>query len=293
MGSQKKQKNNVENKNVNKNNQTKIKDHFFIQKVWFSMTKFEYYPEMAAHGVPRAFVYLTQLIAIFSVILTIIVFAYVNKSINTENQTEELSLVQRFEKTLDIKINEEQANELKLAFSQYDSKTLEVMFVVASAISIFISYFIVTLIDILILSLFGMMTCFFTKIKIKYRAVFNMSVYAITISVILRLIYEGLLLLGDFKIKYFNVMYTSISYICLAAAIFMIRSDLIKQQIELMKVIEEKKRKAFEEEQKEDKRKEEEKDEKDEDDENTKSKNKEPKDKEEEVGRGEEQGSNA
>lgn len=293
MDSPKKQKNDIKNKNVKQNNQTKIKDHFFIEKVWYSMTKFEYYPEMAAHGVPRAFVYLTQLIAIFSVILTIIVFAYVNRSINVENQTEDLSLVQRFEKTLDIKINEEQAQELNLAFSQFDYRTVEVMFVIASVISIFISYFIVTLIDIVTLSLFGMITCFMTKIKIKYRAVFNMSVYAITISVILRLVYEGLLLLGDFKIKYFNIMYTSISYICLAAAIFMIRSDLIKQQMELMKVIEEKKRKAFEEEKEEDKReKDKDKDKKEDGEKN--HKDKEPKEQEEgDIGRGEEQGSNA
>ena len=33
-------------------------------------------------------------------------------------------------------------------------------------------------------------------------------------------------------------MYTTIAFICLAAAIFMIKSDVIKQQIQLMRIIE-------------------------------------------------------
>lgn len=273
--------------NNNKKSKNQIKDNNFFKKVWYSITKFEKYPEMAAHGVPRAIVYLVELIAIFSVILTIFVFTYVNKTMNIDEQ-EDLSFVQRFEKTLGVKLDEAHAQELNEQLNMYDSKTLETMFVIVCMISIFISYFIITLVDILILSIFGVITCFFTKISMKYRAVFNMSVYAITISVILRLVYEGLLLLADFKIKYFNIMYTSVAYICLAAAIFMIRSDLIKQQIELMKVIEEKKQKAIDDEQKERKDEEEKRKEK--------PKEKKRKDEEQEnpdIGRGEEQGSNA
>lgn len=275
----------IDNNNKKSNNQ--IKDNNFFKKVWYSITKFEKYPEMAAHGVPRAIVYLVELIAIFSVILTIFIFTYVNKTMNIDEQ-EDLSFVQRFEKTLGVKLDEAHAQELNEQLNMYDSKTLEAMFVIACMISIFISYFIITLVDIVTLSIFGVVTCFFTKISMKYRAVFNMSVYAITISVILRLVYEGLLLLADFKIKYFNIMYTSVAYICLAAAIFMIRSDLIKQQIELMKVIEEKKQKAIDDEQNEKKDEEEKRKEK--------PKEKKKKDEEQEnpdIGRGEEQGSNA
>ena len=50
-------------------------------------------------------------------------------------------------------------------------------------------------------------------------------------------------------------MYTSISYICLAAAIFMIKSDIVRQYIEMLKMREEKKKKeeAVEEKKEEDK----------------------------------------
>ena len=40
------------------NNRNYAKNYNFFKKVWYSMTKFENYPEMAALGVPRAFLYL-------------------------------------------------------------------------------------------------------------------------------------------------------------------------------------------------------------------------------------------
>ena len=269
------------------NNENYFKDNNFFKKVWYSMTKFEKYPEMAAHGVPRAFLYLAELMIVFSIILTVIIFFYINKTSQKSEGVDDSDYYKRFETTLNVKLDDIQRQEIDEIFSEYNSRTINIMFLIASVISIFIGYFIITLIDILTLSLFGMITCYMAKIKIKYKAIFNMSTYAITISVILRLIYEGLLLLADFRIKYFNVMYTSIAYICLAASIFMIRSDLIKQQIELMKVIEEKKKKAYEEEQKPKKDEEENKEE------NNEQNNENEKDKNEDVGRGEEQGSNA
>ena len=174
---------------------------------------------------------------------------------------------------------------MKEVLSQFDSKTLNIVFILSSVISIFISFFIITIVDVLILSLFGMMTCYFSKIKVKYRAIFNMSIYAITLPLILRLIYEVLLLIFNFRIKYFDMMYTAIAYICIAAAIFMIKSDLIKQQIELIKVMEEKKKKSLEEEPKE------EKEDNKKEDENKENEDKESEDKN--LDNGEEQGSNA
>ena len=112
------------------------------------------------------------------------------------------------------------------------------------------------------LSLFGLITTVIAKIQMRYRAVFNMSVYAITLSTILQLIYALVTLFTDFNIKYFDFMYSAISFVCLAAAIFMIKSDIIKQQIELMKVIEIKKQEQQNEENEEKQEEEEEESEK-------------------------------
>ena len=46
------------------NNRNYAKNYNFFKKVWYSMTKFENYPEMAALGVPRAFLYLAELMII-------------------------------------------------------------------------------------------------------------------------------------------------------------------------------------------------------------------------------------
>ena len=119
------------------------------------------------------------------------------------------------------------------------------------------------MLDVFTLSIFGLFTCLIAKIKMNYKAVFNMSIYAITLSLILRTIYVVVTMLTSFEIKYFDVMYVAVAYITLAAAIFLIKSDVIKQHLELMKIIEEGKekieqtivipRKKDEEEKKEDK----------------------------------------
>ena len=55
-------------------NNIQRKDFGFFKKVWYSMTKFEKYPEMAAFGVPRALLYLAKLLIIFSIVLTFVIF---------------------------------------------------------------------------------------------------------------------------------------------------------------------------------------------------------------------------
>lgn len=40
----------------------------FFKKVWYSIIKFEKYPEMAALGVKKAMIYFTQLMIIFTIL---------------------------------------------------------------------------------------------------------------------------------------------------------------------------------------------------------------------------------
>ena len=110
-------------------------------------------------------------------------------------------------------------------------------------ISSFISFFVAILLDVVTLSIFGLFTCIIARIKMNYKAVFNMSIYALTLSIILRIAYVVITMLTDFQIKYFDIMYIAVAYITLAAAIFLIKSDVIKQHLELMKILEESKEK--------------------------------------------------
>lgn len=137
-------------------------------------------------------------------------------------------------------------------------------FFIAAFIYMFIIYFTSTLLDALMLAILGYLVGRVIGIKIKFSASFNMGIYALTLPIILNLIYIVVNTFTGFYVKYFQWMYTTISYIYMIVAILIIKTDLISRQIELMKIVEEqeKVRKELEEKQ----RKEEE------------EKNKEPKD---------------
>lgn len=108
-------------------------------------------------------------------------------------------------------------------------------------IYIFVYYILSLLWNAIIMSIFGYLATWFAKIKMRYAAVFNMSAYSLTLSVVLNIIYIIVNCFIDFEIKYFQVMYFAVAAIYLIAAIFIIKSDFIKRQIEITKMIEIKK----------------------------------------------------
>lgn len=111
------------------------------------------------------------------------------------------------------------------------------MFLVMMFVYAFIIYLMSVFVDTLVLAILGNITILFTKLRIKFSAVYNMAVYALTLSVILNAIYIVVNMFTGFEVKYFQIMYTSIAYIYLVAAIFIIKSDFMKKQTELMKII--------------------------------------------------------
>jgi len=102
----------------------------------------------------------------------------------------------------------------------------------------FIMYFLTTLSNVIILSLFGYIATWIARIRMRYVAIFNMSVYAITLSVILNMLYIGINTFISFYMEYFQVMYVSVAAIYLVAAIFILKSEFIKKQQELAKIAE-------------------------------------------------------
>lgn len=106
----------------------------------------------------------------------------------------------------------------------------------------FIIYFITIVMYAIMLALLGRITSMLLRIPLKYRATFNMSLHALTLPIILNLIYIIVNLFTGFTIKYFQVMYSTISYIYIVAAILMIKADFIKRGQELSKIIEEQQR---------------------------------------------------
>lgn len=156
-----------------------------------------------------------------------------------------------------------------------------IMFVV-----LFMMYFSSVLIDILVLSVFAFVVSLVTKLRLKYSALYNISAYAMTLSIILNLLYIVINSFTGFEIKYFEVMYTTVATIYIATAILMIRSDVIKKQIELTKIIEEQDRVRAELQRREEEKKEQEEKErqKKEDEKRRKEKEKKEKDEKENLG---------
>ena len=159
----------------------------------------------------------------------------------------------------------------------------------------FIMYLLTTLSNAVFLSVFGFLTTWIARIKMRFLAVFNMSIYALTLSIFLNILYIAVNIFMDFNMEYFQVMYVSVAAIYLVAAIFILKTEFVKQQIELMKILEaqEMVKKEMEEKEQEEKQEQEKKErqEKDKKEEKEQKKNqKEDKEKQEDVDGGEPQG---
>ena len=127
-------------------------------------------------------------------------------------------------------------------------------------IYMFAIYLTSILMDTLVLALLGLIVSRIAGMKIKFSACFSMGVHALTLPIILNILYIILNAFTGYTIKYFQIMYTAISYIYMVAAILIIKSDYIKRQMELDKLkSEQEKVRAELDRQKEEDRKEEEK----------------------------------
>ncbi len=163
--------------------------------------------------------------------------------------------------------------------------TVYVSLFVSLFIYSFALFFINTLWYAVIISIVGYFTMWILKMRMRYVAVFNMSIYALTLSTILNIIYLLVNILFNFNIEYFSIMYITVATIYLLATIFIIKSDLIKKQGEVMKILEaqamvkkemEQKEKDEEEKQKQEKPEEDKKENKDKKDKKGKLDNDEP-----------------
>lgn len=90
--------------------------------------------------------------------------------------------------------------------SEYMTKTY-IIFIAIILLYLFIGYFIKIFIDVLTLSLIGFLLSRIIGVKFKYKSIFNMSVYALTLSIILSLIYLVVNIFTGFQIVYFDIAY--------------------------------------------------------------------------------------
>ena len=128
----------------------------------------------------------------------------------------------------------------KAEFVQYLTSTKMTTFYGQYAVSIFIYLLIINimvgLLDSLEIAILGWITATIARIKMKFVAIYNMAVYSQTLSMILNILYIVINYFTSFTITYFQVAYITIAYIYLAAAIFILKDELIKRMQEVEKI---------------------------------------------------------
>lgn len=105
----------------------------------------------------------------------------------------------------------------------------------------FAIYTIIFLLDVVTLSIIGLIISSLIKTKFKFKHIFKISIYAMTLPIILYLLYAVANIVWGTTIKYFEIGYDAISYIYIITVLLMMKSDIIKNMQELQKVMDEQK----------------------------------------------------
>ena len=167
----------------------------------------------------------------------------------------------------------------KQSVIDYANSTQVISLYVSIFITIFVysfmMYLLTTLSNAVFLSIFGYLAAWVARIKMRFVAIFNMSIYALTLSTILNILYIAVNIFVNFNMEYFQIMYVSVAAIYLVAAIFILKTEFLKRQAELMKIAEAQEiiRKELEQKEQEDKEQKEKKERQKKDKEEEKKKN--------------------
>lgn len=106
----------------------------------------------------------------------------------------------------------------------------------------FTSFFLVTIIsvisDVILLTILAMITSRIAKLKLSFTSSMIVGIYSITLPLILLGLYDIASTLTTFNIEFFDIIYRAIGYIYVIAAILIMKSNLIKQNVEISKIVE-------------------------------------------------------
>lgn len=92
--------------------------------------------------------------------------------------------------------------------------------------------------DWIVIALFAFIVSRICRMNMTMKHTWNISIYALTLSIILSMLYSIAYYVTGFYTEYFRVVYLLVAYVYVVAVILMIKSDLMKQQIEVSKIVE-------------------------------------------------------
>ncbi len=137
---------------------------------------------------------------------------------------------------MNLPIGENNKEDLVNYIKENPNQVVTTSLIFAYFLERFISIYVWWLLVATLTSLIGWIVLIFSRIKMKYSGIYSLSIYASLLTIILTVIYQILNMFFGIYINMFDYLSIIISYIYITAAIYMIRSDLIKQQIELIKL---------------------------------------------------------
>lgn len=206
----------------------------FFERLKKAITNFDAYSDFAVEKLSIAIIYFAKLMIIFSIIISIC-FSYKFSTIINDEEQVQIMYNQLQDNGLDIKVIDEAISYVK------SNNNIQFFIMLALSVTIYIFgvYFILGLMDVLLVAILGFIISRLTRIILKYKPIFIMSVYSLTLPIILNCIYIVVNTLTGFTIDYFSIVYNVIAYIYIITAILMIKSDFIEQQTELIKILQE------------------------------------------------------
>ena len=104
-------------------------------------------------------------------------------------------------------------------------------------IYIYIAQIIATFMNILLLFLSGILICRVINLSLDKSAIYNISCYSITLSVVVTLLYNIFYFITNRDINNIDTVYLILAYIYLIASLFIIKQEVSKQKIEIKKTI--------------------------------------------------------
>lgn len=208
----------------------------FFNRVKIAITKFEGYSDFAVEKLSVAIKYYLKIVLILSIILSIAFTYKFSKIINSDDEVQII-----MNQLSDTGIDTEQFKQGIETIRSGNSASIYAILGSTLTLYLFLVYSIYGLFDILVVSAVGVVVTWITRIRMKYKPIFIMSIYALTLPIILNIIYLTLNILTGFTISYFQIVYNIIAYIYIVTVILIIKSDLIDQQKELIKIVEEQK----------------------------------------------------
>lgn len=226
----------------------------FLNRLKISVKDIDKYDAFAGDKVSKSIVYILKLLAIIILILSIFYTYQFKIDINN---------IETFEQFFEgIEVPEDVKQDAIYVLENTPQSQMVLVYFVVTYLTNFLAHFLITISDIIMIVLLVYIATMFSRIRFKTSVLFNISCSAITLSVILKAGYIIINMINGFEIKYFDVMYTSVAFVYAIAAIMIIKSELIKNEQEVMHIIseQEKNKQEFEEKEKNEKQTEDKKD---------------------------------